>query len=579
MCAMVVSQLLTGVTTAGTYLTTQRFLSGVFAAGALNGKLAALAPIAMIMVALLATRGLADAVSTATSGRLGPRIARAANLELLERAVRVELAVIEDAAFHQLLESARRGADAVRRLTDRVVGMSTAAVSVCGMVVALAILDARLLPLLLLTLVPRGWGAARMAGVRYASAKRWMDLTRQVDQLGMLMTARRTAEEIRAHRAGGFLLREFRRLSAHSDGEQARLARQEAVTRLLVGAASGAAAVLVYGVLVLLTVTGGMSLAVAGAAALAIRSSALSLATLVTQFQQVYEDGLLVLDWRAACDSAELSAIRDGGSPPAADPRRISACRLTFRYPGTQRAAVDGVDLELRRGEIVALVGENGSGKSTVAKLLTGLYLPQGGAVTWDGVSTRDLDRHALFDHVALLSQSFPRWPFTARMNVAIGRSAEAVDEARLVSAAGRTGADTVIDGLDGGWDTLLAPEFFGGTDLSGGQWQRLGLARSWYRDARLLVVDEPTSALDPAAEIEVFDRIGAMARDGRTILLITHRLASVASADRIYVLDHGRIVEHGSHAQLIRADGKYAALYRLQAAQFQSDSACDGTG
>jgi ATP-binding cassette subfamily B protein len=186
-----------------------------------------------------------------------------------------------------------------------------------------------------------------------------------------------------------------------------------------------------------------------------------------------------------------------------------------------------------------------------------------------DGVPTDRLDRDRLFDRIALVSQEFVRWPFTARMNVAIGRSDRAVNEQWLRYAADATGATPVLNGLDSGWDTLPAREFYGGTNLSGGQWQRLGLARAWYRNAPILVVDEPTSALDPSAEIEIFNRIAELARYGRMIILITHRLASVSRADYIYVLDSGRISEHGTHTDLMRLNGSYASMYRLQAAQF----------
>jgi ATP-binding cassette, subfamily B, bacterial len=388
-----------------------------------------------------------------------------------------------------------------------------------------------------------------------------------------LMTQRETAEEVRVNRAGNFLLAHYRRLSGRSEEEQARLGRQEAGTKMIAGAVSGLAATATYGLLVLLMVSGYMSVAVAGTAVFAIRSSSMSLFALVVQFQQLYQDGLLIDEWKAACEHAEKRSIPRGGSPPAVCPAVISTRGLCFTYPGSRRPALDGVNIDIRRGQVVALVGENGSGKSTVAKLLTGLYLPSSGFVVWDGVPTDRIDRDLLFDRIALVSQDFVQWPFTARMNLIIGRSDHAVDQTWLRYAAQVTGAASVINGLDSGWDTLLAREYWGGTDLSGGQWQRLGLARAWYRDAPVLVVDEPTSALDPATEIEVLNRITELTGHGHTVVLITHRLASVSRADYVYVLDAGRIREHGTHAQLMRAGGSYAAMYRLQAAQFEGHS------
>jgi ATP-binding cassette subfamily B protein len=264
-------------------------------------------------------------------------------------------------------------------------------------------------------------------------------------------------------------------------------------------------------------------------------------------------------------------AIPSTGSYLPASPSFIATHGLHFTYPNSRTPALNGVDVSIRQGEVVAFVGENGSGKSTLAKLLTGLYLPADGLVLWDGVPTAQIDRNRVYDQVALVSQDFVQWPFTARMNVTVGRPERPPDEFRLRQAVTATGADAVIARLEKGWDALLAREFWGGTNLSGGQWQRLGLARAWYRDAPVLVVDEPTSALDPSAEIEIFNRIVEQARDGRTVILITHRLASVARADHIYVLDAGAVIQHGTHDELMRTGGAYADMYRLQAAQYET--------
>jgi ATP-binding cassette subfamily B protein len=571
LAAVIAGQVVMGAATAVNLLVTQRLLAGMFGAGSAQGRLHALAPIAAVLVGALAVRGACDALATAASGRLGPKIARTANMRLLGRAVSVELAAIEDPAFQNMLASGRRGADATQQVTEQVVAMSMGLVSITGSVVALLVVDPRLLPLLIVILAPRAWSVARMAGARHASMKRWMELTRQLDMLSSLMTQREAAEEIRVHGAGNFLLSHYRRLSGRAEREQARLGRQEARTEVLAGVVSGLASTITYGLLVVLTVSGHMTVAVAGTAVFAIRSSAMSLFALVMRFQQLYQDGLLIDEWDTACEQTAGRSIPRGGVAPARSPAVITARGLRFRYPGSRRMALDGVDIEIRRGQVVALVGANGSGKSTLARLLTGLYLPSDGTVSWDGVPTDRIDRTLLFDRIALVSQDFVRWPFTARANLAIGRPDEVTSPTRLRHAARATGAAEVLDGLDSGWGTLLAREFWGGTNLSGGQWQRLGLARAWYRDAPILVTDEPTSALDPVAEIEIFHRITETTGDDRTVILIAHRLASVSRADYIYVLDAGRVREQGTHAQLVRMNGLYAEMYSLQAGQFEA--------
>lgn len=261
--------------------------------------------------------------------------------------------------------------------------------------------------------------------------------------------------------------------------------------------------------------------------------------------------------------------MSSGPVPLPAGPVEIRADALTFAYPGQSRLALDRVDVLIRPGEIVAFVGANGSGKSTMAKLLSGLYLPTAGQVSWGGVPIERLRRREVFDSVALVAQDFARWPATAHVNVTLGRPEDAGDRERLWRASVASGSDAVVAALPDGWETLLAREFMGGTELSGGQWQRIGLGRAWFRDAPVVVFDEPTSALDPRAEIEIFEQVAGLATAGRTVILVTHRLASVSRADRIYVFDAGRVVEHGRHAELMRADGPYASMYRLQAAQY----------
>lgn len=569
LAAVVVAQIALGATTAVAYVATQRLLTGMFTPGAGLGTMSSLLPMAMAVTCALLARGLCGALSTVATGRLGPRITRLAHVMLMRETVHAELAAVEDAEFHNLLHSARRGADAAQQVTELTIGIFSGLMSIVAAGSVLASLDPLLLPLLLLALAPRAWEAARTARAVHASVHRWTELARQSDLLTTLMSHRDSAEEVRAHQVGGFLLGHYERLAAHTEREQVRLARVEAGNRLFAGGIAGLASVFTYGLLLVMVLTARMPLAVAGTAAVAVQAASASLASLMMQARPLYERGLYVLDWRRARERAILDGIPAEGVTPAAVPSVITARELRFAYPGSSRSALDGVDVEMRLGEVIALVGGNGSGKTTLAKLLTGLYLPSSGDVRWDGVATRDLDRRALFDRISLVSQDFVRWPFTARMNVAIGRAESSIDDDGLRRAVAAAGVEHTVAALDAGWDTLLAREFFGGTDLSGGQWQRLGLARAWYRDAPVLVVDEPTSALDPACEIEVFDRLRKLADDGRIVILITHRLASVARADRIYVMDLGKVKERGDHHELLRAGGHYATMYRLQAAQY----------
>lgn len=263
-------------------------------------------------------------------------------------------------------------------------------------------------------------------------------------------------------------------------------------------------------------------------------------------------------------------AIPVGGEPLPDDPSEIRFENVTFTYPGAAtRPALADVTLRLPLGKIVALVGENGSGKTTLVKLLAGLYTPERGRILWDGVDAATADRQQLAERIAMVAQDFKRWPFTARVNVAVGRASAPLTDERVTSSVTEAGAEDVVADLPRGLDTLLARGFSGGHELSGGQWQRLGIARAAYRRGRILIVDEPTAALDARAELEVFDKIRALAGSGQTVVLITHRLASVRHADLVHVLEQGRLVESGSPDELLAKGGVYAELYSLQAEQF----------
>jgi ATP-binding cassette subfamily B protein len=257
--------------------------------------------------------------------------------------------------------------------------------------------------------------------------------------------------------------------------------------------------------------------------------------------------------------------------PDAAGPPVIRFEGVSFRYPGADRPVFDGLDLELRPGEVVAVVGVNGAGKTTMTKLLAGLYPPSTGRLTIDGVELSTVDPTAWRQRLTVLFQDFVHYPLTAEQNVSLGAGDRPVD-ARAVRAALRdAGADGLVGRLPDGGRTLVTPSRTGGTDLSGGQWQQLALARTLYAvrcGARVVVLDEPTAHLDVPAEAAFFDEVVAAAA-GATVVLISHRLSTVRRADRILVLDGGAVTEQGDHHTLLAAGGEYARLFRLQAARF----------
>ncbi|MFD7829608.1 ABC transporter ATP-binding protein [Kitasatospora sp. NPDC059803] len=563
-------------------LATNRALASLFASGSTDQLLRAALPAALAIGGASALSAILGVVSSWAGGRLEPKTERAATVAYLRRAARVELAAVEDPEFSRLLESARYGTAAVRRLIGQSIAVLTA---LLGMVAAggvLLTLDPVLLPMLVLIAAPKGWGAVRSARRRYGSVMAWLQHHRAASLLAQLLTKPHSAPEVRVHAIGPFILGHYIAMAEASEQEQNRLARATATTSLLASVLSGLAAAATFAVLGWLVHDGQMALAVAGTAVVGIRTGAADITSLVGTVNNLYEEALFVTDLdRLQCE-ADRRAIPAGGTDLPHRPTAITLEGVTFTYPGRTSPTLSDITLRIPRGQVVALVGDNGSGKSTLVKILTGLYLPDAGRMLWDGVDAATADRDQLFSSSAVLEQGFQQWPLTLRANVLIGRPEHGDDPALLKRAADYADLHPIIDAQDNGWDTLAARGFKGGVQLSGGQWQRVGMARTHHRatttgpggrPTHLVIADEPTSALDAKSEIAAFTRIRELADQGLTVILITHRLAATAGADLIYVLREGRLTEQGTHAQLMAdPNSGYRSSYLLQARQYATE-------
>ncbi|MFG3097466.1 ABC transporter ATP-binding protein [Streptomyces sp. NPDC048202] len=559
-----------GVAQAVSLLAVNSALGSLLTGPDIGHRLRAAVPALAVMAAMMLVAALLRAASTYATGRLEPKVERVATELYLERAANVELAAIEDHAFHKLLDTAQHGARSARHMISYSARVINALISLIAAAGVLTVLHPALLPLLVTMTLPSAWSALTNARRRYESFLTWVQHVRAGQLIGRLLTEPGAAPEIRVHGVGPFLLRHFRAMSETAEAEQARLSRLAARTGLAAAAWTGLATLATYATLGALLLAGAMALSVAGTAVIAIRTGSGSLDTLVLEINQLHEEALFVGDLQRLYVEAAERAIPVGGEALPEEPKEIRFEDVTFSYPGeSARPALDGVSLSLPMGRIIALVGENGSGKTTLVKLLAGLYAPDRGRVLWDGVDAARADRRLLAERVAMVAQDFKRWPFTARVNVAVGRSSVPLSEERLAAAVAEAGAEKVVAGLPRGLGTLLARDFSGGHELSGGQWQRLGIARAAYRRGDILIVDEPTAALDARAELAVFEKIRALAAGGQTVVLITHRLASVRHADLVHVLERGRVVESGTPDELLARGGVYAELYALQAGQF----------
>jgi ATP-binding cassette subfamily B protein len=390
-----------------------------------------------------------------------------------------------------------------------------------------------------------------------------------------LAAGRSTALDVRAATMRPWLLEQYRTVSRRLEDHTCRIGADNARRQLAGDTLAGAATLLVYGALLWLTVHGRIPTADAATALIAVQTSRALLTGLATGLTTTYRMGLYLDDWSSFLADAEArTALPAAPALVPANPAVIRASNVTFAYEGAAAPVLTDISLTVRRGEILAIVGHNGAGKSTLAKLLAGLYAPTGGGtVTWNGTDLTTVDPDELFSRLAMLPQDIARWQATVRENITLGQGDQG-DHA-VLDAARAAGAIGVIDSLPDGLDTHIRPSQSGGRDLSGGQWQRIAAARAYARKgAPLLICDEPTSALDPRAEQAAYERIRELAAD-RTVILITHRLGSTQHADRIIVLDHGRIIEEGTHTSLLAAGGEYAAMWTTQARAYTPSPVC----
>ncbi|GAA4603732.1 ABC transporter ATP-binding protein [Actinoallomurus liliacearum] len=560
--------LIAGVFTAFGLLATTGVLQSLFAGGPSAARVRAALPALILVAAATAVRAGLLAAAGWAQLRLKPRVERLAETRLFRLTTRVELSAFDDDEFHNAMQRARdSGVPDSVTVVEMTVNVLTGAVGVVAAAATLGVLHPVLMPLLLITALPDGWAALRAARMRYLAFRRMSRARRRKYMLSDLMAERPPAAEVRAFGLRSFLLGEYDRIADAEQRVELDVARQQTATRVAGDLLTGTTTGLVYAALGGLLAAGIIPLAVTGTAVLAIRAGQSSLAALMQALNKLYEAGLYFGDYLDFCAMARerVPARRAPTAPESFG--RITAERLSFTYPGAGTPALCDVDLTIRRGQVIALVGENGSGKTTLAKLLAGLYAPDSGTVRWDDTDISAIDGDTLRERIAVIAQDHTRWPLTVRDNILMGRAPE---EDRLADATRAAGADQVVARLPQGYDTLLDRRFEGGHELSGGQWQRIATARGFYRDAPLMIFDEPTSALDARAEHALFERIRDHAQD-RTVVLITHRLASVRYADHIYVLDAGRVTEHGTHAELIREEGLYAQLYELQAAAYRA--------
>ncbi|MEU7874943.1 ABC transporter ATP-binding protein [Dactylosporangium sp. NPDC049140] len=526
----------------------------------------------VLFIAANAVMGVAGSIINNRRQIIGERVTLHISSQILKVTCLAELDDFDDSAFHDRLQ--RAAGQAVGRPMMMVQSMITIGqnlFTIGSIWVALLVMQPWIGMVMLLVAIPVWIGGTRVGDHYFTFVIRIAHLDRSRMYLFQLLTLRDPAKEIRAFNLADHLADRWRTSMIERIGMLAQTLRKQLRASLISTFGSNLVLALAAGALVVLNARGVLSLSQTAAVAAAMLLFGQRLLDSVNETNRFFESAPLVSDLNDFL-ALEPDLVRHRSGRPFEGPfRRIELDDVSFRYRDANRDALSHIGLELNAGEVVALVGENGSGKTTLAKLIAGLYTPQSGAVRIDGTDLADLDLNTWRASVAVLFQDFIRYALTVTDNIHLGATGRELNMDEVRAAAAAAGAAGFLDGLPKGYETILGPQFGKGIDLSLGQWQRIALARAFFRDSPLVILDEPSASLDARAERALFDSVRELYRN-KTVVLISHRFSTVRTADRIIVLDGGRIVEQGSHNELMARDGLYAELFSIQASAFLED-------
>jgi ATP-binding cassette subfamily B protein len=501
---------------------------------------------------------------------LADRYSKHISTKIMEHASRLDLTSFEDPLFYDKMERARvQGTDRIVMIqsTGMLIQQLVTTMSLAGGII---FLSPWILAVLVACVIPAFLGETHFAFMGYSLNFKQTPAKREMDYLRIIGGSKESAKELKLFGLAPFLVERYTKLSNALHAENVGLAKR----RLWVGAAFTLLGALgyygSYAFVIYKTVTGKLDIGTFTFMTGAIALASSNIQAVFTTFSTIADQAMFITD---LLDFFGLRprVFSKPNALPAPRPIRtgFEFQDVSFAYPGQTRLVLSNASFKLEPGERIALVGENGQGKTTIVKLLTRLYDPTGGRILLDGVDLREYQLEDLWKEIGVIFQDFMRYDMTAAENIAIGRIEDQDNVFRVRSAAQKSLAEQVIRKLPKGYEQILGRRFEGGVDLSGGEWQKIALARAYLRDAQVLILDEPTAALDARSEHEVFERFAELTK-GKMALLISHRFSTVKMADRILVLENGRIAEQGAHEQLLLNKGRYAEMFELQAASYR---------
>lgn len=501
---------------------------------------------------------------------LGDQFTNVISVRLMEHATTLDLISFEDPVFYDKMERARRQTTARLGMLASLAGMAQQLLTLFSLLSAVVFYYPWLLVLLLLATIPVFLGETQFAMLNYSMLYRFTPERRELDYLRYLGASSASAKEVKIFGLGSYLTERSRALFQRFYAENKELAVHRAVHGSLINLIPTAAYYAAYALILVKALAGALSVGDLTLIVGAFSRSRNIMESLVSSLVGISEQALFVQDLFDFFETTP-SIVSPPNALPA--PRSIREGfefqRVSFAYPESDRAVLKGIDFRFYPGERIALVGENGAGKTTLVKLLARLYDPTEGRILLDGVDLREYDVAGLRNEIGVIFQDYMRYDMLAGENIGFGRIDAVEDQERITRSAEKSLAAAVVSALPAGYRQMLGRRFEGGVDLSTGQWQKVSLARAYMRDAQILILDEPTASLDARAEFEVYQRFVDLTA-GKMAVLISHRFSTVRMADRILVLEHGKIVEQGSHQQLVTLGGKYSELFELQAAGYR---------
>ena len=501
---------------------------------------------------------------------LADKYSRHISTKIMEHASRLDLTSYEDPLFYDRMERARVQG------TDRIVMIQSTGLLIQQVVTTLSLaggilfLSPWILAVLVGCVIPAFLGETHFAFMGYSLNFRQTPAKREMDYLRILGGSKETAKELKLFGLASFLVSRYTKLSNELHEQNVGLAKRRMWVGALFTLLSAVGYYGSYAFVIYKTVTGVLDFGTFTFMTGAIALASSNIQAIFSTFSTIADQALFITDLLEFFN-VQPRVFSKPNALPAPRPIRkgFEFQNVSFAYPGQTRMVLSDVSFRLEPSERLALVGENGQGKTTIVKLLTRLYDPTEGQILLDGMDLREYDVEDLWKEIGVIFQDFMRYDLTASENIAIGRIEDQGNIFRVRSAAQKSLAEQVIRKLPKGYDQVLGRRFEGGVDLSGGEWQKMALARAYLRDAQLLILDEPTAALDAKSEHEVFQRFAELTK-GKMALLISHRFSTVKMADRILVLEGGRIAEQGHHEQLLLNKGRYAEMFELQAASYR---------